>query len=203
MGDADWIRSASSRRALREEVTRGDIILCYETDRKLCVGMTRAACDGRDLGEGSLIDFLPPAQAVRFQVPLRRQPDLDHILAFTPQRGRGTIQRIEPDEFRHLIKILQRKNPALVPLWRRWIGESAALDDRRARKPLRYVVGHKPSQVLLSSRRGGRSRMNRGRYNGDGLSFWLARDDDPCNEIGNRSPADKQGGRKPNQTNQR
>ncbi len=202
MGDADWIRSASSRRALREEVTRGDIFLCYETDRKLCVGMTRAACDGRDLGEGSLIDFLPPAQAVRFQVPLRRRPDLDHILAFTPQRGRGTIQRIEPDEFGHLIKILERKNPALAPRWRLWIGESAAMDNRRARKQSRYVAGRKASRVGLSSRRGGRRRMGRGRYDGDGLSFRFARDDDPGNKIGNRSPADKQGGRKPNQTNQ-
>jgi hypothetical protein len=111
MGDAGWIRSASSLRYLRQEVKRGDVFLCYETDRKLLVGVTRAASDGRDVGQGSLIDFCPPRRAVRFENPLRRRPDLDHILAFTPQRGRGTVQKIEADEFSRLRRIILRKNP--------------------------------------------------------------------------------------------
>jgi len=111
MGDEDWIRSASSLRYLREGVKRGDLFLCYEVDRKRIVGVARAASDGRDTGVGSLIDFCPPRQAVRLEKPLTRKPDLDHILAFSPQRGRGTVQRIDADEFHRLRRIMLQKNP--------------------------------------------------------------------------------------------
>jgi hypothetical protein len=111
MGDEGWIKSASSLRYLREEVKRGDLFLCYETDRKQVVGVARAASNGRDSGMGSLIDFCSPREAVRLANPLVRRPDLDHILAFSPQRGRGTVQRIEADEFARLRRTILRKNP--------------------------------------------------------------------------------------------
>ena len=111
LGDEGWIRSASSLRYLREEVKRGDLFLCYEVDRKRVMGLARAASDGRDVGLGSLLDFGPPRQAVRLENPLTRRPDLDHILAFSPHRGRGTVQKIEPDEFVRLRRIILRKNP--------------------------------------------------------------------------------------------
>ena len=110
LGDEGWIRSATSLRYLREEVKRGDLFLCYEVDRKQVVGLACAASDGRDVGMGSLVDFIPPRQAVRFDHPLTRKPDLDHVLAFSPQRGRGTVQKIEPDEFARLRRIILRKN---------------------------------------------------------------------------------------------
>jgi hypothetical protein len=59
---------------------------------------------------GSLLDFCPPREAVRLENPLSRRPDLDHILAFSPQRGRGTVQKIDPDEFVRLRRIILRKN---------------------------------------------------------------------------------------------
>ena len=111
MGDEGWIRSASSLRHLREEVKRGDLFLCYEVDRKQVVGVALAASDGRDVGLGSLIDFCPPRQAVRLESPLVRKPDLDHILAFSPHRGRGTVQSIDGDELRRLRRIMVQKNP--------------------------------------------------------------------------------------------
>jgi hypothetical protein len=110
MGDEGWIRSASSLRYLREEVRRGDLFLCYETDRKQLLGVARAASNGRDLGMGSLIDFCEPRRAVRLENPLRRKPDLDHILAFTPKRGRGTVQKIDRDEFARLRRMILHKN---------------------------------------------------------------------------------------------
>jgi hypothetical protein len=78
------------------------------------VGIARAASDGRDIGQGSLVDFCPPREAVRLENPLTRKPDLDHILAFSPQRGRGTVQRVDADEFRRLRRIISRKNPAQI-----------------------------------------------------------------------------------------
>jgi hypothetical protein len=114
MGDEGWIRSAASLRYLREEVKRGDLFLCYEVDRKQVVGIARASSDGRDTGLNSLIDFCPPRQAVRLENPLTRKPDLDHILAFSPQRGRGTVQRIDADEFRRLRRIITKKNPKQI-----------------------------------------------------------------------------------------
>src|SRR5260370_28366209 len=106
MGDEGCIRSASSLRYLREDVKRGDLFFCYEVDRKQVVGVARAASDGRDVGVGSLVDFCPPREAVRLQNPLIRKPDLDHVLAFTPHRGRGTVQKIQSDEFARLRRIL-------------------------------------------------------------------------------------------------
>jgi hypothetical protein len=124
MGDEGWIKSASSLRYLREKVKRGDIFLCYEVDRKQVVGMACAASNGRDVGMGSLIDFCPPRQAVRLKNPLTRHPDLDHILAFMPQRGRGTVQRIDRDEFARLKRMILSRNPeqaaALRRLFDRW-----------------------------------------------------------------------------------
>lgn len=115
MGDEGWIRSASSLRYLREEVKKGDVFLCYETDRKRMLGVARAASDGRDrdlMRKVSLVDFCPPREAVRLENPLARNPDLDHILAFTPHRGRGTIQPIDRDEFARLRRIMLHKNPS-------------------------------------------------------------------------------------------
>jgi len=122
LGDEGWIKSAASLRYLRQEVKRGDIFLCYEVDHKCLVGVARAASDGRDTGLGSLVDFCPPRQAVRFANPLTRHPDLDHVLAFTPQRGRGTVQKIDADEFRRLRLIALRKNPAQAGALRRLLG---------------------------------------------------------------------------------
>jgi hypothetical protein len=125
MCDARWIRSASSLRYLREEVKRGDLFLCYEADRKRLVGLATAASDGRDVGEGPLVDFRAPRHAVRLTHPLRRRPDLDHILAFTPHRGRGTLQPIDADEFRLLRKRILAKNPDQKPqLERLWGGRA-------------------------------------------------------------------------------
>jgi len=125
MGDEGWIRSASSLRYLREQVRRDDLFLCYEADRKQMVGVARAASDGRERDltrKVSLIDFCPPREAVRLQNPLVRRPDLDHILAFTPQRGRGTVQPINRDEFVRLRRIMLRKNPAQAEALRRLLG---------------------------------------------------------------------------------
>jgi len=119
LGDEGWIKSASSLRYLRVEVKKGDLFLCYETDRKQVVGLARAASDGRDVGAGSLLDFCPPSEAVRLKNPLVRCPDLDHILAFTPYRGRGTVQKIDRDEFTRLRRIALRKNPPQAKALRR------------------------------------------------------------------------------------
>ena len=120
LGDEGWIRSASSLRFLREGVKRGDLFLCYEVDRKRLLGVARAASDGRDRGLGSLVDFCPPREAVRLAIPLARRPDLDHIQAFTPSRGRGTVQRIEADEFTRLRRIMLGKNSAQAAQLRRF-----------------------------------------------------------------------------------
>jgi hypothetical protein len=111
LGNEGWIRSASSLRFLREEVEAGDLFLCYETDRKQVLGIARAESDGRSEASESLLDFCAPAEAVRFKNPLTRHPDLDYVLAFSPQRGRGTVQPIDRDEFARLRRIIMRKNP--------------------------------------------------------------------------------------------
>lgn len=122
MGGGGWIRSAASLRYLREDVKRGDVFLCYETDRKRLVGLARAASDGRDDGMGrAFIHFCAPPRAIRFDAPLNRKPDLDHILAFTPQRGRGTVQPIARDEYRVILARIRRANPSQTAELNRFI----------------------------------------------------------------------------------
>lgn len=133
LADEDWIRSASSLRFLREEVKCGDLFLCYEVDRKQLVGVARAASNGRDRGQGSLLDFCPPREAVYLKNPLLRRPDLDHVLAFTPTRGRGTVQRIDADEWRRLRRIILRKNPQQTSaLEHLFAGQAAGLAKKRS-----------------------------------------------------------------------
>jgi len=132
LGDEGWIRSASSLRFLREEVKQGDLFLCYEVDRKLLVGVARAASDGRDRGQGSLLDFCAPSEAVRLRNPLSRRPDLDHILAFTPARGRGTVQQIDADEFARLRRIILRKNPKQASQLERVLGSRTSRESLQA-----------------------------------------------------------------------
>jgi len=122
LGDEGWIRSASSLRYIREGVKSGDLFLCYEVDRKWVVGIARAASNGRDTGMGSLLDFCPPREAVRLGNPLTRHPDLDHILAFSPHRGRGTVQKIDRDEFARLRRTMLRKNPEQARALRQLLG---------------------------------------------------------------------------------
>src|SRR3989442_4967658 len=94
MGDEGWIRSASSLRYLREDVKQGDIFLWYEVDRKQLVGLSRAASDGRDAGLGSLLAFCSPREDVRLEKPLRRDTELDHMLALSTHLCRMTVQKI-------------------------------------------------------------------------------------------------------------
>ncbi|MGH9432448.1 MAG: hypothetical protein ACRD3T_12985 [Terriglobia bacterium] len=122
IGDRGWIRSARSLRLIREEVKRGDLFLCYEADRRLMVGLARAACDGRDTGMGPLLFFYPPRQAVRLDHPLTRHPDLDHVLAFTPQRGRGTVGEIARDELTRIRRIALKRNPRQAAALTRLLG---------------------------------------------------------------------------------
>jgi hypothetical protein len=88
------------------------------------LGVARAASDGRDVGMGSLVDFCPPRRAVRLENPLRRNPDLDHILAFTPKRGRGTVQKIDRDEFSRLRRLILRQNSGQARALRRLFGSA-------------------------------------------------------------------------------
>jgi hypothetical protein len=104
-------------------VKQGDLFLCYEVDRKRLVGIARAASHGRDFGMGSLVDFCSPGEAVRLAHPLKRKPDLDHILAFSPHRGRGTVQKIDADELRRLRRIILRRNPGQARALRKLFGE--------------------------------------------------------------------------------
>ncbi|HUY12710.1 MAG TPA: hypothetical protein VMX16_03635 [Terriglobia bacterium] len=131
MGDRGWIRSARSLRLIRDQVKRGDLFLCYEADRRLMVGMARAASDGRDASQGPLLSFCPPSQALRLDHPLTRHPDLDHVLAFTPQRGRGTIAEIARDELARIWRVILKKNSRQAMALNRLLAGGTGLDRER------------------------------------------------------------------------
>ena len=131
IGDRGWIRSPRSLRLIRDRVKRGDLFLCYEVDRRRLVGVARAASDGRDAGQGPLLFFCPPSRALRLDHPLTRHPDLDHVLAFTPQRGRGTIAEIARDEWARIGRIILKKNSGQAAALSRLLADGTGLDRER------------------------------------------------------------------------
>jgi hypothetical protein len=48
-----WIRSPQSKKYLREEVRKGDIVVCYQSEGRRICGFTRMAGNGRDEPKGS------------------------------------------------------------------------------------------------------------------------------------------------------
>lgn len=131
LGDERWIRSAASLRYLRTEVKAGDVIFCYEVDRKRIVGVAPVVAAAEPAKLGPLLSLAPATLAVRLPNPVERKPWLDQILAFTPQRGRGTVQPLDADEFARLRCILAGRNPRqkaqLEEIWKKRLANAPGL----------------------------------------------------------------------------
>jgi hypothetical protein len=52
-GGPEWIRSGQSKKFIRDEVSKDDLVVCYQYEGKRICGFTRMARDGRDDPIGS------------------------------------------------------------------------------------------------------------------------------------------------------
>src|SRR2546423_1145633 len=92
-GGPEWINHPGSTKHIRDEVKKGDLVVCYQTDVRSILGLTRMATDG--VGDFNMLNFVSPRKALRLDASglgiteLRARgcyPD-----CFGNKGGRGTI----------------------------------------------------------------------------------------------------------------
>ena len=123
-GGSRWIRSPASLKHIAEDVREGDIALCYQTDEKAILGITRMASDGEAEEEGSgtfnVFNLIPARKAVRLDPPIL----ISELRAGGCDPGcfgpgtQGTIFPLTRDEWTDFLKVLLRLRPGLAwPTW--------------------------------------------------------------------------------------
>jgi hypothetical protein len=123
-GGDHWIKHAASMRRIRDEVCPGDIVLCYQTNHREILGLTRMHSTGREDVEGSgrfnVFDLEPAEYAHVFDQPIRVVQDL-YSCAVHPTCFRvgthGTLFAVTPSDFSSIIDVIMRK----LPTQRHWL----------------------------------------------------------------------------------
>jgi hypothetical protein len=130
-GGDDWIRSAYSKKLLREEVTRGDVAICCQVDDpvhgRAILGFARFASEGKEESPGSgdynCFDLCPPNKALALRPPLSIE-DL-YATGCHPKcfglGSQGTIFPVSPAEFEAIIDAIVRYSPQQEKELRRWL----------------------------------------------------------------------------------
>lgn len=117
-GGAGWVRSPLSKKLIREEVRKGDIVVCYQSDGREILGLTTMASDGKDdppgSGDFNMFDLAPPSEALVLDPPLT----IASLYAagcrpkcFGPGM-QGTVFRIEQGEFEQMLGVLRAEMTA-------------------------------------------------------------------------------------------
>ena len=142
-GGADWVRSALSKKLIREEVTEGDIVVCYQSDGREILGLTTMASDGKEdppgSGDFNMFDLAAPADALVLDPPLT----IASLYAadcrprcFGPGM-QGTVFRMENDEFEQALGVLRGEMSAAarreLDSWLRRVGSSRGVRSSRRR----------------------------------------------------------------------
>ena len=148
-GGSDLIRSANSKKLLRDEVASGDIGICYQLDDpgsgRSILGFTRFVSGGKEACPGSgdfnCFDLCPPIECCVLTPPLR----IDDLFAtgclpraFSP-RSQATILSITPDEFQGILRAIDRYAPKVGISLRNWVraaeGGKAPVGRQRPAQP--------------------------------------------------------------------
>ena len=120
-GGDDWIRSPYSKKLLRDDVSAGDIGICYQRDDPACgrsiLGFTRFLSRGKEesIGSGQFncFDLCPPNEAFVLTPPLQIK-DLHatgcHPACFGPS-SQGTIFPMTRTEFEGVLAAVRRYAP--------------------------------------------------------------------------------------------
>lgn len=115
-GGPDWINSALSKKLIREDIRKDDVIVCYQVDDgeygRAILGMTRFASRGKEWprgsGEFNCFDLVRADEAVRLNHPLTIAALRETGCApkcFGPGT-QGTLFPIDPQEFGGIIEAI-------------------------------------------------------------------------------------------------
>jgi 5-methylcytosine-specific restriction endonuclease McrA len=141
-GGPEWINHPGSKKHIRQNVKKGDLVLCYQTNERSILGLTCMATDGEDESPGSgdfnMLNFVPPRQALLLEAPGLRITDLRDRGCdpdcFGNKGGRGTICPLRRSDFAATIRTIN--DLSLVPRrevlsWLRRAGYSKAVLKKR------------------------------------------------------------------------
>jgi len=126
-GGEDWIRSNESKKYIREEVRKGDLVVCFQSDNAVILGFTKMTTDGREeirgSGEFNLLNYSSPNNAFGLPLPLKLQRLRDegcNPKCFAPGR-QGTIFPLELEEFQVILSTIVKDFPGKKKDLARWL----------------------------------------------------------------------------------
>jgi hypothetical protein len=125
-GGDHWIHSARSIKHIREDVLAGDLVVCYQTDHRGIVGLTRLNSNGRPDRSGlyNLFDLIPAREAFPFlETPLTikelRESGCDPE-CFGPGTH-GTVFPVSSGEFQGIVSAIAHVVPGKANKLHVWL----------------------------------------------------------------------------------
>ncbi|MBI3800242.1 MAG: hypothetical protein HY268_25115 [Deltaproteobacteria bacterium] len=127
--DYDWIKHRGSIKRIRDEIARGDLVVCYQTNRREILGLTRLHSGGKH-GESGLFNVFnlePASQAFVFNTPIQVVEDLyDHGI-YPDCFGKGTmgtLYEVTAKEFAEMVDAIQQKLPEQQRALKAWLARN-------------------------------------------------------------------------------
>ena len=126
-GGEDWIKNNESKKYIRDEVRKGDFVVCYQYEGRKIVGLTRMSKGGCEEIKGSdhynLLFFIRSKSSFRLNPPITIQNLRDN--GSNPKcfgHGRqGTVFPLDSKEFKEILKSIGNTSPKLRNDLGRWL----------------------------------------------------------------------------------
>ena len=122
-GGADWIRSTWSKKIIREEVEKNDLIVCYQSEGRRICGFTRMAGGGLEASaDANRLSLSGAKQAIQVEPELTTEQVLD--TGCDPKwlrGGQGTIFPLSEDEFSGIVRSVRICCPGMEDKLNRWL----------------------------------------------------------------------------------
>jgi hypothetical protein len=128
-GGEDWIRSTRSCKLIRDEVSRGDLVVCYQYEGRQITGLTLMAEDGSQEIRGgpyNMLSFVPSPKSFSL---LDVEPPL--TVGRLRSRGcspkcfgpytQGTIFPVDPEEFEGIRSAISDDYPKKRMALSKWL----------------------------------------------------------------------------------
>jgi hypothetical protein len=126
-GGPEWIRSTSSMKRIREEIAKGDLVVCYQVEERAILGLTQMAACGTDdppgSGDYNTITLVSASKALKLNRPLTvfelRDTGCDPK-SFGPG-SLGTVFPLSDSEFKGIIAAIKAYSPKMMTKLDRWL----------------------------------------------------------------------------------
>jgi hypothetical protein len=130
-GGENWIRSHTSMQRIRDDLSRGDLIICYRRKGRQILGFTRLDSAGMEQRPGSgrynLFDLIPAEGSFELDPPVRVAEDL-YTSGCRPscfQPGtRGTVWPVNRRDFDQIVACIRAGSPKRGDALQRWLRDA-------------------------------------------------------------------------------